>query len=238
MEMPYFNKQVAIGGIKFYLAGCHTFMVRSSTPLNVLSSAVMGGDLCQASCIINHTVDEKYDNRDPERDLRELVRELYPQDDVIGLMTAIFVDKTEISYAEINKLKVASISTSGVGNGCAAGLPAETCGWSGPGTINIILIIDGNLTGPAMVNAVITATEAKVRALMEKGITLPGGKVMTGTNTDAIVVACTGRGDKLSYAGPATEVGYLIGKTVFDSVSRGIGEYVLYHQRGGSFKSD
>jgi adenosylcobinamide amidohydrolase len=34
----------------------------------------------------------------------------------------------------------------------------------------------------------------------------------TGTSTDAVVVACTGRGDILPYAGPVTPVGWLIGR--------------------------
>ncbi|MDD4369390.1 MAG: adenosylcobinamide amidohydrolase [Oscillospiraceae bacterium] len=57
-----------------------------------------------------------------------------------------------------------------------------------------MVLVDGNLTGAAMVNAVITATEAKTRAIFQAGVRLPDGDMATGTTTDAIVIACTGRG--------------------------------------------
>jgi adenosylcobinamide hydrolase len=39
----------------------------------------------------------------------------------------------------------------------------------------------------------------------------------TGTTTDAIVIAATQRGRPYKYAGTATKLGYLIGKTVYDA---------------------
>ena len=64
-----------------------------------------------------------------------------------------------------------------------------------------------------MINAVITATEAKSAALFELGHTF------TGTNTDAVVVARTG-GEYYEYAGPASE----IGSRIWDAVKRGVKE--------------
>jgi len=82
------------------------------------------------------------------------------------------------------------------------------------GTINLILLIDGCLTRAALVNAVITTTEAKTLALNEGGTRTREGSPATGTSTAAIVIACTGRGEPLCYAGTATEVGWLIGRAV------------------------
>ena len=42
----------------------------------------------------------------------------------------------------------------------------------------------------------------------------PEGAPASGTSTDAVVVACTGRGEAQSYAGPATVMGWLIARTV------------------------
>ncbi len=53
-----------------------------------------------------------------------------------------------------------------------------------------------------MVNAVITATEAKTGVLMALNARTKEGDPATGTSTDAIVIACTGRGTPVPYAGP------------------------------------
>jgi adenosylcobinamide hydrolase len=49
-----------------------------------------------------------------------------------------------------------------------------------------------------MVNAVITATEAKSMALIEWDVRTPDGDPASGASTDAVVVACTQRGAGLS----------------------------------------
>jgi len=72
-----------------------------------------------------------------------------------------------------------------------------------PGTINTILLIDGNLTESCMVDAVKTATEAKSAALREIDIRSHfSDELATGTITDSIIVACTyrGRSNMLGYS--------------------------------------
>jgi len=108
----------------------------------------------------------------------------------------------------------------------AAGAAAAQRGPSGaadrplPGTINVILVIDAALSPAAMVNAVISATEAKTMMLAEWHVLTPEGEPASGTSTDAVVVACTGRGAGHDYAGPATAVGWLIGRTVRAAIAQ------------------
>ncbi|MEL6309353.1 MAG: adenosylcobinamide amidohydrolase, partial [Chloroflexota bacterium] len=80
------------------------------------------------------------------------------------------------------------------------------------GTINIIALVDGNLQAGALVNAVTTITEAKTAVLHARDIRTPDGLVATGTSTDAVVIAHTGKGASLPYGGPVTEVGYLLAR--------------------------
>jgi adenosylcobinamide hydrolase len=61
-----------------------------------------------------------------------------------------------------------------------------------------------------------TITEAKTAVLMKRRLQTPEGYSATGTSTDAVVLACTERGAEHVYGGPATEVGYLIGRCVRD----------------------
>jgi len=89
-----------------------------------------------------------------------------------------------------------------------------------PGTINMIFLIDAHLTPAAMVNAVITATEAKTDMLLQRGGQTSEGYRATGISTDAIVVACTSRGKPLPYAGPAVEAGWLVGQYVWEGLSQ------------------
>ncbi|MFZ5649175.1 MAG: adenosylcobinamide amidohydrolase [Bacillota bacterium] len=228
MEVQSFNEQVSIRGISFHIYDRTTFVVSSERPLHVVSSAVLGGNLRQARCIINHSVDKDYHGSDPEDDLRQVALRLHLGLDALGMMTAVSVMHTVLSHERQNNLSVATLCTAGIGNPGVAGEPVSRVqSWYQPGTINLILLIDGNLTDAAMVNAVITATEAKTRALFKSRVILPDGEPVTGTTTDAIVVACTGRGDPLRYAGTATGLGCLIGRTVYKAVLQGVKTYFL-----------
>ena len=115
-------------------------------------------------------------------------------------------------------LTVASVVSVGLSNRSCAGAtaPAPT----GPGTINALVLIDAALTPAALVNAVITTTEAKAMALAAWDVRTRDGLPASGTSTDAVVVAGTGRGEPLHYAGPVTTVGWLIARTVREAIER------------------
>jgi iron complex transport system ATP-binding protein len=106
----------------------------------------------------------------------------------------------------------------GLSNTSNAGLTPPLA--ASPGTINAILLVDAALRPSAMVNAVITATEAKTMTLAEWDVRTPQGDPASGTSTDSVVVACTQRGEGLSYAGPATDVGWLVARTMRAAITR------------------
>lgn len=218
---------IPLPGINSYIDN-KTLVIYTGEPLLVLSSAVLNGGYRQARYIINHTVSRNYHSSDPAGDLKQVARDLALGADVVGLMTAVDVKNTVLRFETGESLAVAALCTAGVSNPGAAGLPAGA-GISiaaRPGTINIILLVNGRLTEPALVNAVITVTEAKTRALYKAGVRVPGGEPATGTTTDAVVVGCTGGGFPFSYAGTATEPGYLMGKAVYEAVLEGLEKYL------------
>lgn len=222
-----FDQNIPINGISCYLVDERTFLITSVHWLKVLSSAVLGGERRRARHIINHTVKKNYNCDHPDQDLARLAAEIGLDDGVMGLMTAVDVRHTVVRSGISKALAVAVVCTAGTGNVCAAGIPVSTSeNAAAPGTINIVVLIDGNLTGAAMVNAVITATEAKTRAIFQAGIRLPDGSMATGTTTDAIAIACTGRGKSHPYAGAATDLGYLVGHTVYRAVEQGLRDYL------------
>jgi iron complex transport system ATP-binding protein len=192
-------------------------LLHSQQPLHVLASTVIGGGFSQARWIINYHVSKDYHQADPRLDLRAVAGRFGIEEPFVGLMTAVYLEQAQTVTLHHEGLQVAALVTAGFSNATAAGLtpPASV----GPGTINTILLIDANLTPAAMVNAVITATEAKSHTLLAHGLRTSEGHPVTGTSTDAVVVACTGRGPTLPYAGPATAVGWLIGRCLRRALS-------------------
>ena len=93
-----------------------------------------------------------------------------------------------------------------------------------PGTINIILLVDGNVTESAMAGALVTATEAKAAALQDLEVTDPGGNVATGTSTDAVVIARIRRmgGPVHLYAGTVSPFGRAVARAVYDAVAEAV----------------
>lgn len=227
-ELTIFNMNVPVKGIRFYLVEENIFLIASLRQLKVLSSAVLGGERRRARFILNHTVAKNYSSDKPAEDLVRLAEKLNLGKDVLGLMTAVDIRHTVMSFGTRQDLAVATVCTAGVGNACSAGSLVAVARESAaaPGTINLVVLIDGNLTEASMVNAVITATESKTMALFQAGIRLPDGAMATGTTTDAIVIACTGRGKLFPYAGAATDLGFLVGRTVYRAVAQGISDYL------------
>jgi adenosylcobinamide hydrolase len=195
-------------------------MLQSKKPLDVLASAVVGGGITRTRHIINRHVDKNYNHPDPERDLQEFAKSCGLDEPFVGLMTAARLNRVRAVTLQHQDLIVTSIVTAGLSNPSAAGLspPAILI----PGTINLILLLDAHLTPAALVNAVITATEAKTDILLRQGVSTPEGYPATGTSTDAMVVACTGQGEPLPYAGPATPVGWLIGRSVRQALTEAL----------------
>ncbi len=197
--------------------------VISESPLKTLSSAVLNGGLRDADAIINCQVHKDYDHANPRAYLERITRQsgLSPEK-VIGLMTAVDVRDLVLVHQQHHNITVSAIVTAGISNATSAGetsiLPHRNVG-----TINIILLIDGNPTEACMVDALKTVTEAKFVALRELDIRSSSSfEPASGTTTDAIVVACTEKGNPIDYAGTATKLGKMIGISVSKAVKAAI----------------
>ncbi len=203
--------QLDFPGVSLTVRADATILI-SQSPLLTLSSAVVGGGFERTRTILNRRVPLDYDCSHPVQDLQQFMAEQELPEPCVGLLTGVPMHGTRIVSVRQGEITVASVITAGVSNAVISGLtpPAVFV----PGTINTVVLIDAHLVPSAMVNAVITATEAKTSVLQAYNVRTKEGNMATGTSTDALVIACTGRGEALPYAGPATEVGYLIGKSV------------------------
>ncbi|WP_442813273.1 adenosylcobinamide amidohydrolase [Streptomyces sp. NBC_01754] len=179
------------------------------------SSAVLGGGLGPRDWILNAQVPGGYPRLDPDRHLAEIAAHEGLAGPGAGLMTAADVT----AYTTGHDGGVSATVTSGLGVRGWAASPAEGAeGPPRPGTVNIVVTLPLALSDAALVNAVATATEAKVQALLDAGLDC------SGTPTDAVCVAApdpgtTGTGEP--FAGPRSRWGARLARAVHHAVLTG-----------------
>lgn len=207
--------ETPIPGIRIKHRSC-AIHVESQALLTTLSSSFHGGGFRRVRHILNANVPVDYGSDDPASDLERIASQCNITGPFIGLLTAVPLHKARLALVEDNGVRVGVLATAGIGNATSAGISAPYK--ATPGTINLIVLVDAALTRAAMVNAIITATEAKTATLTDMAIRTPDGALATGTSTDTVTVATTRRGAPHPYAGPATVPGWLIAKAVRQAV--------------------
>jgi ABC-type Fe3+-hydroxamate transport system substrate-binding protein/adenosylcobinamide amidohydrolase len=130
------------------------------------------------------------------------------------LFTGADMDRLSVQRRDYREMAVTALVTAGVASnaqraGCDAGH------WYEPGTINIILLTNMQLSPRAMTRALITATEAKTAALQDLDIrsTTEPHRPATGTGTDNIIVV-QGEGTAIDNCGGHSKMGQLIAEAV------------------------
>ncbi|MFI1655786.1 adenosylcobinamide amidohydrolase [Streptomyces sp. NPDC020472] len=178
--------------------------------VRMVSSAVLGGGIGERRWVVNAQVPPGYTRLDPVAHLRDLASGAGLEGAGVGLMTAASVaDRRHAVDGGAQALVTAGIGV----RGWAAAPGAGGVAAQRPGTINIIVSLPVPLTDAALVNAVATATEAKVQALVELGADA------SGTPTDAVCVAApspaAGAGSSVeSFAGPRSLWGARLARAV------------------------
>ncbi|MCS6906476.1 MAG: adenosylcobinamide amidohydrolase [Anaerolineales bacterium] len=200
----------------------HSVTLLADTAWYALSSALLGSGFTEFRSLFIYRVDKEYDHPEPWRHLREIALEKQFPSPTIGLLTAVSLERTQLVRLEESGLSVCAIVTAGVSNATCAGLTLPVA-LGKAHTINIVTLVNCALSPAAMVNAVITLTEAKTDTLNRLGVRTPGGEIASGTSTDAVVVAHNGVGEPLPYAGPATTLGWLMGRAVRLALTQALG---------------
>ena len=208
----------------------NALVIHSKSPLTVLSSAVLNGGLIEAMEIINVQVPEGTgeDKNDVHWNAEEFLKgqaeKLQLQEGkVVGLMTAAKMKNVATATKKYDNKTVTLFVTAGTTVAVSAGEPAASKNPQKFGTINIILLVDGNMTDGCMVEAHKTITEAKTIALRELDLRSQfSGDLASGTLTDTVAVACTKKGELISFAGTFTLIGELIGQCVRQCVKEAI----------------
>lgn len=197
----------------------------SEVPLKTVSSAVINAGSGWFRTFINRHVDMDYNIDDSVGEMTRFIENRgFKPTDTVGMMTAVRTEHAIVKEYPASFGSVVIAVTAGVGNAVDVSKAAERL--LGVGTINTWIFVNGTLSDEAFIQAMITATEAKTKALHQEGVKDPlTNTIATGTSTDSCLVAATQQGDVLPYAGPITELGSLIGTGVFECTVEAIGLY-------------
>ena len=139
------------------------------------------------------------------------------------LFTGADMDNLAVEKARFREMEVYALVTAGVRSN-AMRMSEDEGTFYEPGTINIIILPDMELTPRAMTRAIITATEAKTAALQDLDVRshyTPLLNQATGTGTDNIIVV-QGTGVQINNAGGHSRMGELIAKAVYSGVKEAI----------------
>jgi iron complex transport system ATP-binding protein len=202
-------------------------VVKARQPLRVVSSAVVGGGVGEARAIVILHVPKNFPCDNPDGELAAFARRRRIPTPYVGLMTSAWTEKAERAMEVANGITACAIVTVGLGNPVEAGRSPVARGQ--PSTINTIVVLEADPDPAALVNAVMTITEAKVLALTEAGIRCPEGSLASGTSTDAVVVAATGRGPRCRFGGPVSDLGWVLARAVRSALDAGIRRWLEEH---------
>jgi len=199
-------------------------VVTAAEPLAVVSSAVVGGGLTSARAVVNLHVPKSLRLEETEARLAAFAARRGVPVPWVGLLTAAWTEKACVAEAETDCVRGLAVVSVGLSNRIAAGLD-RAAAWS-PSTINTIVVVDAVAEPAALVNAVITATEVKTLALTAAGVRCDDGRLASGTSTDAVVVAATGRGPRCRFGGPVSQLGAVVARAVREALGQAVDRWL------------
>jgi iron complex transport system ATP-binding protein len=203
-------------------------VVKAATPLAVVSSALVGGGMGVVDAVLNVHVPKGFACMDAVATVAAFARRRAVVTPYVGLLTAALTERAETTVARRGPLTALAIATVGLSNRITAGV-SPAAALVAPGTINTIVIVDGDAEPAALVNALMTVTQVTMLALVEAGVKGADGHLATGTSTDAVVVAATQRGARQRFGGPVSELGWVVAQAAGMAVRRGITRWLAEH---------
>jgi adenosylcobinamide hydrolase len=187
-----------------------------------VSSALLGGGLGSRTWWLDAQVDKEYFHPDPVVHAREIAASLgLPPDTGVAMLTAADVRR----WTTASDAGVEVAATVGLGLPVWAAAPEDGIETEASvGTINLLVVVPVPMSDAALVNTVVTVTEAKAQALTEAGVR------GTGTSSDAVCVACphprAGYTRPEPYGGPRSPWGAKIARAVHAAVAAGAADWL------------
>jgi len=193
----------------------------------ILSSAVLNGGLTKAEHLLNVRVSNTSSCcQRADESLLQYSKNLTLDGTVVGMMTAASMKSFRLEKETFQGIDIVVLVTSGLSNPRHVGDHAEhremTTSETDVGTINTIVLTSASLTQAALVEAMMTATEAKTAALVDANILIPiSQKLATGTGTDVITIV-NGHGPTVQFCGKHVLFGEVLGRLAKAAVASSI----------------
>jgi len=174
--------------------------------LKTVSSAIYNGGYNQVKAVLNVGVPEGYSDLSLHLDPLELITSSAAKvgltKDYLAMVTAAKIKNYSLVTKKADGFSVSVATTAGCQHGESSGEKMDVQEIAG--TINLIVLIDGNPSESCMVATLITATEAKSAALRDFDVRSHyTGDSATGSVTDSVTVAATCKGKIWKRCGPA-----------------------------------
>ncbi len=206
---------------EFNLAGDTKLIVKDNVlavicdnALMTISSAFYNGGSKQVKAVLNVGVPEGYNDRSLHLDPLELITssaaKLGLTKDYLAMVTAAKIKNYSLVTQKNEEFSVSVAATAGCKHGESSGEQMDV--QEIHGTINVIVFINAKPNESCMVASIITATEAKSAVFRDFDIrSLYTGDSATGSITDSVTIASNNQGKTISYGGPASKLGKMVG---------------------------
>ncbi|PLR86316.1 ABC transporter ATP-binding protein [Bacillus canaveralius] len=202
--------------------------LHAPAPLRTMSSGVTGAGTGWYQNFINRHVNQDYNCSDHREEMAQFLKKNgYEPGETVGMMTAVNLADAAYRLFKDDGLSVFIVVTAGAGNAIDAS-QSERHSYEivQPGTINIWVFINGTLSEEAFIQALMTATEAKVKGLQNEQVyDRLTGTLATGSSTDSIMIAASQRGKLQEFGGTITPLGKLVGKGVYECTVEALQKY-------------
>ena len=185
---------------------------RFDRPMLSIASAPLGGGIGLRDWVLNAQVPSAYSRTDIDVDLSMCAATLGCPGTGVGFLTAAAVEQ----FTSATDEGVSAYATVGLTHPTWAAAPAASDDRARVGTINVVAFLPVPLADAALVNAVMTVTEAKTQALIEAGV--PG----TGTASDAVCILMPSDGPAEAFGGPRSTLGAPLARAVHGAIAAGI----------------
>lgn len=223
-------------------------VVVAEGPLDIVSSAPVRGGVVRARSLVNLHVTADFAARDLETPVDRFARSRALPPPWVGFLTAAKTEQAEIALARVDDVVAMAVVTVGLSHPIAAGIETRAVEiarmrWahdhplvgrahdSSPvGTINAVVIVDAAIDTAALVNAIAAVAEVKASVLAGADVRCRNGALATGTATDAIAVAATGRGPCHRFAGAASAPGGALARATRSAIERGVTRWIEAHR--------
>ena len=208
------DQQLDLASNVKFIVKDNVLAVSSPDGLATVSSAFFNGGAKRVKYVLNVGVPKGYSDKALHIDPMELITtsaaKLGITQDYLAMVTAANVHNFSLVTKKTDAYTVAVAATAGCQHGESSGEQIDVQEITG--TINIIVFVDGAPLESCMVAALITATEAKSAALRDFDVrSRYSGDSATGSITDSVTVASTGKGAPIVLGGPASKFGKIVG---------------------------